>query len=132
MLHNNTHKWYYSVSPGDDSTTISTMANVHGNVNNFRIVNNCGQTVYSVGITLYRSVGGFPIYATSSTRYHLPNKGVLNYNPSPELTHVTIAINVNKKWLGDPRIDIFKLMIPLKTWHTATIKKGDGFYLYYS
>jgi len=54
---------------------------------------------------------------------------VLNYNPSPEFSHVTISIDVEKKWPIDPRIDIYHLMIPLKTWHTATIKKGKGYYL---
>lgn len=137
MIYNDTHKWYYSVICSDDSTTISDnslvrKANLRGNVNNFRIVNNCGQTVYSIRVVLYRAVAGFPIYATSSDRYHLANGGVLNYNPSPEITHVTIAINVNQKWVGDPRIDIYKLIIPLKTWHTATIERGNGFYLYYS
>jgi hypothetical protein len=75
-------------------------------------------------------VSGFTVKGSSSTRYNLVNGCVLNYDPSPEIKHVTHAINVEEKWPGDPRIDIYKLIIPLRGWYTASILKGnDEYYL---
>lgn len=98
--------------------------------NKFKIVNNAGMTTHDIGVTFYQMVSGFHVKGSSSTRYNLVNGGVLNYDPSPEITHVTLAINVEEKWPGDPRIDIYKLIIPLRGWHTASIlKENDGYYL---
>ncbi len=142
MFYNGTHKAYYSIATGKDSdmkikgindgNSNLVYSKSNTNQNYFKIVNKAGRTAYDIRVILYRFVWGIPIQIHSIQRYNLPNNRVLNYNPSPEFTHVTIAINVEKKWVIDPRVDIYHLMIPLKTWHTATIQKGRGYYLYFT
>lgn len=58
------------------------------------------------------AIGPIPVKTASSDRYDLANGGVLNYNPSPEFSTVSIAINVNKKWIIDPTYDIYKPVWP--------------------
>ena len=65
MLHNDTHKWFYSVTPGNDSD-ISITHHSMVNANNFPIVNKCGQRVLYRNY-INRSVAGFPVFVTSST-----------------------------------------------------------------
>lgn len=130
MLHNDTHKWYYAVKAyNNPKYTDSTRSYSLGDyANNFRIVNNCGKTAYMIGVTLYRNVFGAAIPSSSSERYNIGNGGVLNYNPGPEIGWATISVIVDKRWPGDPRVDIHKIIVPLKTWHTATIRKNPGYY----
>jgi hypothetical protein len=128
FYYNSQKKIYFSLKTKKD---ISNKSGSIISVNNkFKIFNNAGRTTHDIGVTFYRIVSGFPVEGSSSTMYNLVNGGVLNYDPSPEITHVTFAINVEEKWPGDPRIDIYKLIIPLKGWHTASIlKNNDGYYL---
>lgn len=129
MFQDNTQKKiYYSLKTKKDIA--NKRISIFSVDNKFKIVNNAGRTAHDIGVTFYRMVSGFPVKGSSSTRYNLVNGGVLNYDPSPEITHVTFVINVEEKWPGDPRIDIYKLIIPLRGWHTASISKGnDGYFL---
>jgi hypothetical protein len=110
MCYNGTQEVFYAITNVKDmnikNSESKTNNLIQANFNSFRIVNNAGRSIAKIKIVLYRSVREVPVYVTSSTRYNLPKGSVLNYNPSPELTHVTISINIEKKWPGDPRIDI--------------------------
>ena len=96
----NNHEIYYTITPGSTSVVKSNVEKT-GKVllpqtgpNHFRIVNGLTKTVNRVGVVFYRMLGGIPIKGESSDRYDLSNGGVLNYNPSPEWSHLTIAIDV--------------------------------------
>jgi hypothetical protein len=144
MISNGTHKCFYSATPLDESilevseshlsdgSLLSGYLDVNENQNRFRIVNQCGKTANFISVAYSSYIGPIAVKTARSERYDLPNGGVLNYNPGPEFSTVSIAINVNKKWIIDPTYDIYKPVLPLKTWHTATIKKGSGYYLYFS
>jgi hypothetical protein len=139
---NTTHKWFYSVKQdmiyddanekNDTETHNIIRSALNSNANHFKIVNRCGKTVNRVGVTYYRFWHDIPVQIASSQRYNLKNGKTLNYNPSPEFSEVSISIDVDNLgwWRTTP--DIYKYAIPLKTWHTATIKKGKGYYLYFT
>lgn len=134
---NNYHEIYYSLTAGNTSVFESgvestwSISLLQSTTNRFRIVNGVGKTTLRVGVIFYRMFGGIPIKGESSDRYNLPNGGVLNYNPSPEWSHVTISIDVNDVWWRT-NPDIWHWLLPLGTWHTGTIKKNKGFYLDFS
>lgn len=126
---------YYTLTPG--TTTVESNYDTTKNTpllgisTHFSIVNGLQVITSQVGVTFYRMLGDIPIKGDSSNRYDLPPGGVLNYNPSPEWSHATISINVK----NDPfRIqpDIYHWLLPLGTWHTATIQQGKKYYLDFS
>lgn len=136
-VRNTTHKWFYSVKNNIIESEGKAVSFEHkfalnSNANHFKIVNRCGKTVNRIGVTYFRLAGSIPVQMASSQRYNKKNGAVLDYNPSPEFTHVTISIDVDDLgwWRTTP--DIYKFAIPLKSWHTATIKKGNGYYLDFS
>lgn len=136
-VRNTTHKWFYSVknniieSEGNPVSFEGKFA-LNSNANHFKIINRCGKTVHLILVAYYRLVGAIPVQFANSYRYNIKNGGVLNYNPSPEFTHVSIAIDVDDLGWWRTHSDIYKLAIPLKSWHTGTIRKGNGYYLDFS
>lgn len=129
---------YYTITPGSTSVVESSFDKSRSILlpqigpNHFRIVNGLGKTVNRVGVVFYRMFHDVPIAGDSSNRYNLPSGGVLNYNPSPEWSHVTIGIDVEDQGVLRVKPDIWHWCLPLCTWHTATIKQNKGYYLDFS
>lgn len=131
----NNHEIYYTITPGSTSVIESNVEKSRSVLlpqigpNHFRIVNSLGKTVDYVSVKFFRMLGGAPIGGQVIERHKIPSGGLLNYNPSPEWSHVTITINVDDLGLLRVKPDIWHWCLPLGTWHTGTIKEDKGYYL---
>lgn len=119
LLIDGTNKYYYEAVSGSSNNRVAVGASPY----QFTIHNNCGRTVYYIGVTLYRWYGYAPINVHRIPRWNLPAGGTLTYNPDPDYTHVNLAFKFNKgEWF-----DTKKFQIPLGGWHHAYMcRNGNG------
>jgi len=122
MVHNTTHKWYYTI------TNIKTEKKEISNAkwNRFKVVNNYGQ-LGKLTVSVFRTKKikdiEIPVDIELKDYYNLYLGVVINFDPSAELTYASIL--VYKNW-PQPLPDASKIWVPLGKWHQATIYGTPG------
>lgn len=125
MVHNNTHKWYYTIKNTKPQKNITPKAEW----NRFSVVNHYGSILGHIQIQYYRLLSEdkpIPIDIHALLYNNVGNTEVITIDPSAEFTHASIAVFIKDQML---LADTFKFMVPLGNWHTANILKGKRIYI---
>lgn len=121
MVHNITHKWYYTIK-NTESSNVQKNSVLRSPANRFSVVNYSGKTLGAIWVAYYRLVSivgiplPIPVDRVQKDYYNVRNNVQLNFDPSAEMTHA--SINAYETW-PYPWPSAGKELVPLGNWHTA-------------